>query len=427
MNKISEFSKTVLIVLLTVSAIFLTGRTWLTAVGSNGDWRTLFNKDTVNLPVAYNEYEEINSVITLLTPLRATVKSESGFCTLPNANAVSGLFERTRVSMNEALSTAKDMQTVDKNAWRRALDGDMVFYDFEGYIPLDALALLGTGTSVEFPSVRYLVLSADDDGTVSVYCKDKEGNYLRFATEAQATNLRAILTGYPGDGSEFVYKTIPSADTMLTTAPYTDGTLARESVITDISSSDTNRMISVILEDLGFNSYTTKAYPETDTTRVYVEDLDTLRVSSDGTLQFYAPSADNGTYTAPTGLDKANILADGATILRNAVGIYSGDASVYLIDCYTDSQTGRFVLLFGIHSDGVPVKTEKGYAARLEYCGNVVTSGDMRIAAYKKTDGTAPLLPAVQAYAAMKDGGELGLRYVYGETAYSKNWYRIAD
>ncbi len=427
MNRLSEFSKTVLIVLLTVSAVFLTGRTWLTAVGSNGDWRTLFNKDTVNLPVAYNEYEEINSVITLLTPLRASVRSESGFCTLPNASAVSGLFERTRVSMNEALSTASDVQTVDVTEWRKALDRDMVFYDFEGYIPLDALALLGTGTSVEFPSVRYLVLSAEDDESVSIYCKDKDGSYLRYTTEAQASHLRSVLTGYEADGSEFVYKKIPSADTMLTTASYTDGTLAREGVITDISSADTNRMISVILENLGFNSYTTKAYPETDTSRVYVEDLDTLRVSLDGTLQFYAPSADNGTYTAPTGLDKANILADAATILRNAVGLYLGDASAYLIDCYTDQATGRFVLLFGIHSDGVPVKTEKGYAASLEYCGNVVTVGDMRIATYRKTDGTAPLLPAVQAYAAMKDGGELGLRYVYGETAYSKNWYRIAD
>jgi len=427
MKRLLEFFKSLLILALIASAFFLTYQAWSMSIGTSGNLDALFRGGEPEVPDSYTEYEEYSSVLTLLTPIQAIVRNEEGLCTLPDAGSAVALFERTRTTLQEALTTAKDTERIALSQWKDALNRTMVLYNFEAAVPLDCISVISTGLEASFPDVVRLILEASDSGMVTLYFEDVYGAYLRCETDTSASSLYAMLLDYTPDGSVFLFEINASADSFVTTLPRTGVVLEKTTVLTHSLSTDSNRMIANVLEAYGFNSYTTKAYPETNTTRVYVEELNTMRLSDDGTVRFYAPEMDTGERTEPGSFQKAGILADAFDICRQAFGNSLSDAQIYLIKTYTDKETGRFVVLFGAHVDGVPIVTQPGYIASFEYCGSQLAVSDCYLHGYSKSEISDPLLPAEQAYASLTGWGDLALRYVEEDGRYVLDWYEIGE
>ena len=419
--KRKESLKTLLIFALLISAVYLTNRAWSYTMGASA-WDLLWKSE---VPTAYTQYEEYTYIRSLLTPLRAVVRNETGLCTLTESNAVAGLYERTQAVLNEALVTAQPAEEIAYTQWKQALASYMVLYDYEGNVPLDCIGLLaGTGSMVQYPNIRYLLLQIEADTTVSLYYQTEEGTYYRSRTEAASAYLYPELLSCTGDGSVFLYEMLPGNACFVTGAGTETVKLTGTSVLGE--GSDKDRVLATVLESLGFNAYLTKAYPEADATRVYVEELDTLRVSNDGKLRFYSPTADTGEVTEPNVLEKTDLLARSAKIVQQALSPYLGDAKLFLRTVYTDETSGRFVLLFGISVNGVVVECEDGYVASLEFCGRELVAADMKLLSFRLTEETEQILPLRQAYAAAGNAGEMALRYTQSEDGtYLADWYLV--
>ena len=425
LKRFVEFVKSLLILALIASAVYLTYHAWSVSIGTGGDLLAYLRGEEPQLPASYTEYEEYNSLQSILMPLSAVVRSENGMYTVSSASDTAALFERTRPAFNEALTAAKAPEVIDAYAWRQLLLGSMVLYDFVGEIPLDVAATLAGGSAVPFPSVTKLVLAAADDGTVTMgYCTADDVFY-RCVTAADASALYTTLLSYPADGSGFLFENGFNTTCLTTTFARTGAVLQASPVLDTTVSTEASRITGTVLEALGFNSYITKAYPESDTVRVYVEEFNTMRLSDNGKIRYYSPTADTGAKTMPEGLRKAGLLADAHEICNRAVAASLGDVSPYLIKTYTDETTGRFVVLFGIHADGIPAAVDGGYIASFEYCGQDLVTADLTLASYTLTPTEERLLPIKQAYAAVGGTGEIVPRYVGEDGRYSLGWYLV--
>ena len=419
LKRFVEFLKSLLILALITSAIYLTYYAWSTSIGTGGDLLAYLKGEAPKVPASYAAYEEYSSVQTLLTPLSAVVHTENGLCTVPGSD-VKLLFERTRTALNDALTTASPAEQVTAADWNKARSGSMVLYDFVGEIPLDTLAILAGGSQSGFSDMTLLMLAASDDSTVTLYWQTAAKEHYRATTTADAAPLLTALLAYPADGSMFL------ADTAITTLPRYGATMTATPIVDVTLPTDSSRVISTVLEALGFNSYTTKAYPESDTVRVYVEELNTMRLSETSTVRYYSPASDTGVRTAPIGLRKAGLIADAYDICASAVASHLGDTQLYLIKTYTDEATGRFVVLFGIHADSIPVAIDGSYIASFEYCGQNLVTANLQLAEYRRTLSDELLLPAQQAYASVGNRGNMTLRYVSDKDGiFRLNWYLI--
>ncbi len=420
MKKLLEFTKSLLILGLIVSAVYLTYVAWSLSIGTSGDLNTLLSgQEESPLPPAYTEYEEVSSALTLLTPLEAVVRSDAGLCSVSGSDQTGLLFDRVRDTLGEALTTLKDRTPMSDDDWIEALSGKMVCFDFKNETPLDLISVLSGGIEGQYPDIVRLLLTSDADGSVLLCYETPDGAKIKCVTDADGAFLNTVFADYPADGSQFLYEAgLKTASTVTT--------LRRGSaLVTERRLPSAASVSTVVLEALGFNSYTTKAYPETDTVRVYVEELNTMRLSTDGTVRYYAPGADTGIYTAPLGLKRAALLADAYDICKKATSTTLGDVSLYLIKAYTDETTGRFVVLLGVHAAGVPVVTETGYTASFSYSGTELVSAELHLRQYEYTAGDALLLPALQAAAAMDPGTTLSLRYAGENGAYALGWYAV--
>mgnify|MGYP007077072940 CR=1 FL=1 len=346
------------IALLSVSAVLLFAQLQLYNLGTSEDPLYLERLTGEGSPSRLREFPA--PVRVVLTDSYGRYGS-LGFTT--NSDGFSAL------GLREALGSVQHLAPSTTDAFRGALSGPSIYFDFLNPLPLQVLAELtgAEGTALE-GNARCLLLAAGADGSVHLYVWDGADTVLTGTVASTALSIDSLTeaVSQSGMGSvSFAFEVVEMEPLYgklfpLSILPTELPQLPVLSAASSISGTDW------LLAAFGFNINTRERYAEADGTEVITEvEADrslhirpsgeiTYRSGTDATLEI---SAQEEVPTAAEAVLGASILLEQLTEDR------SGEARLYLESVSQGGDTTQ--LLFGYQIDGVPIRFSDGGHARL--------------------------------------------------------------
>lgn len=314
-------------------------------------------------------------------------------------------------ALGEALGSASAPEQVDEAAWRRALKGESVFFDYCYAQPLSLLSgWLGTpaGAAGEFSSGRLLLCCEGE--RVELYFTDAAaGGFYRCSTALTSSALTERTALYRGNNSFFAFE----SEKLASLDPYT---VVLESIpeqygASSMSTVDNGFNMDKLLSLLGMNSYVMKQYTESDGTRVYVENGKTMRIEPGGVVSCksgFSVSSDE------SGGDAAAAVKTAFEFVQAAMGGSCGAAELRFsgLDVYGD---GGYLVRFAYSINGIAVEMNGACAAKITVKRGVVTQSELMPRSYTLDAEQTALLPMITAAAAAAASGEAELRLVYSD------------
>lgn len=412
-RKMVERVKTLLIVLLSCSAVYLTVRTQLPVAFSG-----LLPSSTGESGSQTTQESRIQAA----QPLRMAVTIRGGAETLRygvqyDQEAQDALFQQVYSLLVEALSSAGAPESVSQEAWRQALStAPGVYFDWQDDLPFAVLnGWLSVDNEQLSGSLRRLVLTAEDGQAVIYYCNQSGSCYRAACSMVDVNRLSDAVSGVKDNGARFAFEkeeySSLAPDTLLLGENITPTVYQASNPLEDESVQEQVR------QQLDFSADSSVSYITSDE-QVIRNGNDTLRLASDGTVTFTAaddggsryPVAGAGVYWA---VERCRQLA------TDTLGELCGQARVYLMSV-EETGTESWQIQSGYLLDGVPVRLgEEGYAARFQVTGGRVSSFTLCFRSYTDSGTTSVVLPQLQAMAAMEakghEGEELLLLYLDGK------------
>lgn len=412
-RKMVERVKTLLIVLLSCSAVYLTVRTQLPVAFSG-----LLPSSTGESGSQTTQESRIQAA----QPLRMAVTIRGGAETLRygvqyDQEAQDALFQQVYSLLVEALSSAGAPESVSQEAWRQALStAPGVYCDWQDDLPFAVLnGWLSVDNEQLSGSLRRLVLTAEDGQAVIYYCNQSGSCYRAACSMVDVNRLSDAVSGVKDNGARFAFEkeeySSLAPDTLLLGENITPTVYQASNPLED------ENVQEQVRQQLDFSADSSVSYITSDE-QVIRNGNDTLRLASDGTVTFTAaddggsryPVAGAGVYWA---VERCRQLA------TDTLGELCGQARVYLMSV-EETGTESWQIQFGYLLDGVPVRLgEEGYAARFQVTGGRVSSFTLCFRSYTDSGTTSVVLPQLQAMAAMEakghEGEELLLLYLDGK------------
>ncbi len=411
-----EWGKNLAIVLLSLSAAWLLTMTPL--VRDSG-------------LLAYGAPAAQNAEIGAVTLTAAAYPSRMAINTLEgrygvqyNQAQVDSLFARMGPLLGEALISAGQPEVLDEAQWQACLQGEGVYFDFSGQIPLSALGswLHPEGVCPLTGSARRLVLTQGEDGRVALSYQEASGAFFACTTDLSVDlHLDPAMEGVEENGARFAFEDGELARLL---DPYTliteevSGTVY--AAATSLSAAD----LSGLLEALSFNGQNHTAISGGE---AYLEGESRLEVQNDGTVLYRA--AREGKYPVVHSGEEptlAEMIETARKLAEDTVGERCGDARLHLISA-TQTQDG-WQIRFGYQLSGSSVWLyEDGWAAQFLVRDGYVAEFTLRFRSYTATGEQAPLLSMERAAAMLPaltvERRELALQYRdQGEGTVSPIW-----
>lgn len=433
-RRAAEAVKSLLIVLLTLSAAYLALRTQMyadftghQATGWLGAVLDFFDRGPGLLPPGGNESAHRLEV----RPMRMAVNVQGvgRYAVQYDQERTDEIFTRVFSTLLEALDGAQAPRQIGEDQWREALSNlSGVYFDFQGTQPMSVLAALGGGSNPALPDVgvRRLLLAENGSGdAVLYYSNETDGMYYACeTTQALQGHLQEIVMSYSVNGALFAYEgEYPGLDPYVLISQSTaamPGSQSRPEIYTAANPvAEMSAGREDLLEALGFHSQSNNSYRRGD--RLVVNEWPyTLNILDNGTIYYETTAADEPKYAVgtpgkpPTGLE---LVEATQALVERSVGAqaWRGEAGIYLMGV-TETAEGVWQVDYGYSLNGITVQTgAEGYAARFIIEDGQISAFTLHMRSYADTGESSPVLPDVQAAAAMgaldAGGKELTLTY----------------
>lgn len=420
-KKLVERIKTLLIVLLSCSAVYLTVRTQMPVALSG-----LLPTGTRD-----NASQTTQESRTLAAqPLRMAVTLRGGeeclrYGAQYDQTAQDALFQQMYSLLAEALSSAGTPENVSQEQWRQALStAPGVYFDWQEALPFPVLTGWFSVDNQQLTGqVRRLVLTAQDGQAVIYYCA-QDGAYRRaVCSMVDVTRLSEAVVGIKDNGARFAFE----KEEFSSLDPYT--LLLGENITPKVYQAsnplEQESTQEELRQQLDFSADSSVSYVTSDE-QVIRNGNDTLRLAADGTVTFTAADDGGGRYVvAGSGVYWA--VERCRQLAMETLGTMCGQARIYLMSV-TATGTESWQIDFGYLLNGVPVRLENGgYAARFQVEGGRVSSFTLHARNYTDSGTDSVVLPQLQAMAAMEAKGHQGeeLLLVYldgGSQQVSASW-----
>ena len=423
-----ERLKSLLIVLLTLSALALTLRVLLfnepAGPGPRGWLDNLTSLFRQEQTASTGDPGGSIQSSAAAQPVRLSVSDGSErFAVQYDTAQTDQMFSSLGILLSEALSSAAAPSEVTEQAWRDALCAPGVWFDFLGDIPLEALCawMVEGGSNPNLTAAaRQVAVARDDGGGVSLYYHNVEdGLYYACRTAvAYEGHMDELVTGYGGNGASFVFELEEGGGYdgldpyVLLSASTPSPAVFRAS--TPLSGTDTNA-VSALQESLSFQVSSDAIYAIPGGLRLRLG-RETLEIGGDGTVTYHTSEELPTRY--PVGEDGYTVTELVETTRRLAadtVGRTCGAARLYLAGVETGGD-GAVTVSFGYSLNGAAVLLPAdGCAARFTVQDGQITDYTLRFREYEETAEHSLLLPERQAAAALDalspEGRELLLCY----------------
>jgi hypothetical protein len=415
-TKLRESLKSLVILLLAVSAVFLAyeSRVFHEFVSGSAWLSSLAERFGAEPPAESRAGSSVESAAGAVRPVCAAITSELGarLGAAYDEESVGALFERCASLFGEALGSAAPPELCSEEEWRAALGRASFFLDYQVELPLRALPRwLGVSAATRNTDAasRFLV-SLDEDENVLLYYYGR-GVYARCTTASTAESLRQITAELLPNGAYFAFEGGAACkdvepDTLLLPE------LTEKQAITRESLSLHTALREQAAAALGISVLSSAVYSERDGTQVYVSGSGTLRFQPNGWVVFTAAEGENEEPVP----DEPELIDRACALLTTLRSSYTGEERL-LFDGLSSEENGERILRFAWYVDGVRLRSAAGHAVRLRYAGGRLLSLEMELCRYTRTGEDCILLPPLQA-AAIAGGLEPGsaLRLVYDET-----------
>ena len=423
-----ERLKSLLIVLLTLSALVLTLRVLLfNELAGQGPRGWLDNLSSLFRQEQAASTADPDGVIpssAAAQPVRMSVFDGSErFAVQYDTAQADQLFSSLSILLSEALSSASAPSEVTEQTWREALCSPGVWLDFLGDIPLEALCawmVEGGNNSALTAAARQLAVARNDGGGVSLYYHNVEdGLYYACRTAvAYEGHMDELVTGYGGNGASFVFELEENGGYdgldpyVLLSAATPSPAVYRAS--NPLSGTDAETVAGLQAE-LSFQAPSDAVYAIPGGLRMRLG-RETLEIGGDGTVTYHTSEETPTRYPVGQGdYNLTELVETARRLAANTVGRSCGAAQLYLAGVETE-EDGAVAVCFAYSLSGATVLLpEDGYAARFTVRDGQITDYTLRFRSYEETAERSILLPERQAAAALDalspEGRELLLCY----------------
>ena len=402
-SRLIEWGKTLLILLLAASAIYLLGETQFSE-GMLSRVQNLLSSTTPD--------QEENFVgqtdPAVVRPMRVVMTLEGGqrYGVQYDLTETDAAFSSVSTLLAEALSSAGAPKKINERAWRDGLSQAGIWMDL--YYPLPLSVLSGHLDDVQrsttaSDAVRRLCLaSGKDDSVELLYIREYDGAFYSCTTTlSRRTHLDPVLADQSANGATFAFE-VPGMENV---APYLLLTAKPQPVIYRAENplvSDDAR-IAELLKALSFQSRGNELDPLIG--GLQVEGNDSLRLQENGMLSFHTLGDTEFRFllsenTRQGALDYTQELANAT------VGKWCEGAGLCLAG--VQESADGLEILYQYCLDGIPVELPgETAAARFAVRNGAVTDFTLYFRAYSPTDEVTRILPERQAAAALgSDAGE---------------------
>ena len=408
-RRLVEAGKSLLILLLSASAIFLTGTIFL----QDGTGTLFWGSDSVS---GLSPTPDVPSSVAVSRPIRMAVVNSSGrYGVQYDTPGADELFDSLSGLLSEGLDSASSPQAVNRTQWESALSCRSIYYDFPGVLPLSLAAIwLGDGesSSILTAEVTCLLLAErKNDTAVDLYYVDAaDGSYYTCSTQVL---FPETLESYIPNDAFFAFQSpedysMLDPDTLLLSDPPTPFLYTAGAGINVEDAAARSALLAV----LQFFPQSSAVYPSADGWRVR-DGNDTLHLAADGTVTFEAGNSEHR-YPIPSGSNRAQLVELTSELVRSALSPYCGSARPYLHSI--SSGNGSMILTYGCTLSGAEVQYgQDNWYARFTVQSGRIVEYTLHLRRYAPSDVAMPVLPEYQAIAAMEvlqaEGRRLLLHY----------------
>lgn len=421
-KRMVERVKTLLIVLLSCSAVYLAVRTQMPIALSG-----LLPTGTTQSGTQTTQESRVQAA----QPVRMAVTLRGGAESLRygvqyDQEAQEALFQQMYSLLVEALSSADAPEHVTEQAWQEALStAPGVYFDWQDSLPFPVLTgWLSVDNEQLAGQVRRLLLTAQEGRAVIYYCGQDETYYRAVCSMVDVSRLSEAVAGIKENGARFAFE----VEGYSVLAPYTLllGENLTPKVYQAANPLDQEDVQEQVRQALDFSPDSSVSYV-TSNEQVIRSGNDTLRLASDGTTVTFTAAADGGSRYPVAGSGVYWAVECCRQLAVDTLGELCGQARVYLMSVEENGEES-WQIEFGYLLNGVPVRLgDEGYAARFQVDAGRISSYTLCLRSYTDSGTTSVVLPQRQAMAAMEAKGHQGeeLQLVYldaGTQQVSASW-----
>jgi len=413
-TEIIERGKTLLIVLLFLSACFFADRSGILGKGGLSAVQTrlaavLHVNDTGPDDSGSREYAAAARPQVMTVSPEPGTRYGAAFC-----GEVDDTYERFAAYLGEALGTAGQSEPVTWEQWRSAVSGMGVFFDF---IDPQSLVCLAAWQGVSMPDsvadgyARRLFLSVEKSAVRLYFISADSGMAYCCDTALDSAAVESRMEAYRSNGTYFAFEREEAA------------VLDPNSVI--VPGADEVRSVSVsagvpagtqesILQLFGMNSITATSYLEARGTTVYLDGDSTLRMGRDGVIDYEQESGRSAADMDLHGVSELpNIVDRLYRMVLELAGEESDCAELRLTAASYDRGKDEYYVSFSYFIDGMQVCYAAGDTAKFTVTGGTLTQARICLRQYQFTGENQTPLPAVQASALVSAAGGKDMARVY--------------
>ncbi len=394
----------------------------VTMVGQSGIlWAKVLDRDsTPKGTLAYGVVRWMNNRTSVRSdviepaayPTKFAARSEYGVYGIQySADGTRNAWEQTASVWSEALSAAKRVETVTIEEYTHAVKQQMMFVEFDGSVPLQLIAgWIGAAAPDNSDAVTCggMMISREGEDSYRMFFRDSKTDLIYaaattltdvdFHTAAQTFTINDCTMAADTDTVVFPdtlqFAQAQTFDT-ITLQPYTGGMTGLLRAL---------EMDGTSAQEMAYNS--------PDKTAVYVGDGSVVRVTQDGIMTY---RAEDGIRAYSGSLNKRErelkYAQLGHEISEELLEAMGSGGEVHLTKAYT-GEDGRYVTVFSLRIDGVPVDNELGYFARYEYKDGAMVHADAVLRTCTVTGQTVAVMPEKVAASSRQDSTALlSLRY----------------
>lgn len=422
-NRGLERFKTLLIVLLSLSAVYLTGLTLVQNQASPGSQGLLGGLISLFQPQTSGSDSAAGSAGQLTAAARpvriAVCDGLNRYALQYNTAQTDKLYDSVGILLGEALTSARSPSVVPEQVWQTALQSPGVWFDFLGNIPLETLgAWTGEGSinSALTGSARQVAVALVEDGVRLYYHNESDGLYYAYETAvAYEGHMDTLVSGYGGNGVPFVFE-LGEGSGYESLDPYvliSSSTLAPP--VYRASNPLSNLDEALVSELQKALSFQTSYYPIPNGIRIR-EGQETLEISSSGAVSYSTAEGTASRYPVgdEDGYNITELIETTRRMAADTVGRYCSAARIYLMGV-EETENGLEVC-YGYSLNGAEVSLPGGdCAARFTVQDGQITAFTLQFRRYEDAGQTSLVLREQMAAAALEvlapEGRELALCY----------------